>query len=199
MYKKDIIALFKSKQTVFRTSDLSLYWQITNKNYLKTKIHRLIKNGLLIHLRYGLYALSQDYSPFELANKLVIPSYVSLHTVLVQAGAVFQYDSTIYSISQHSCQRRVQQCSFQYHKIKDEILFQKKGVQTENFFSIATPERALLDWLYLNPNGMVDNLGVFNYEACFELVELYNNKLLEKRLKHIYTIYQKENAQPHTT
>ncbi|MBM4177614.1 hypothetical protein FJ208_02335, partial [Candidatus Gribaldobacteria bacterium] len=61
--------------------------------------------------------------------------------------------------------------------------FNGSGVKKEKEFSIATPERALLDTIYLSPKFYFDNLQPINWERCFDLVKIYNNKELVKRLK----------------
>lgn len=186
MHTRAILTLARSGQTVFRTADLALYWGIGDKDYLKNKVYRLVKSGELIRLKNGLFAWAQDYDPFLAANKLVCPSYVSLQTVLAQAGAIFQYDSAIHSIAQISTEKKIGATRFVYRKIRDDILFQKKGVILRDNASIASPERAFLDWLYLNPSINVDNWDALDRAACFDLVSIYRNVALERRLEKCF-------------
>lgn len=186
MNRNAILPIVRSGQSVFRTSDLALLWKIQEGDYLKNKIHRLVKAGTLMRLRPGLFVWSQDYDPFLVANKLVFPSYVSLQTILAETGAIFQYDSCIYSIAQYTAERTVGSRYYVYRKLRDEIFFQKKGVVVKNNTTRATPERAFLDWLYLNPSASVDYWAALNREACLELVPLYQNSSLEKRLKQCF-------------
>ena len=67
------------------------------------------------------------------------------------------------------------------------MLYNPAGVKNENNFSIATPERAFLDMIYLFPKYYFDNLKSINWEQCFELAKIYANQQLIKRL----TKYQK--------
>jgi len=71
--------------------------------------------------------------------------------------------------------------------LKDNVLYNGLGVKKEGGYSIATPERAFLDTIYLSPKFYFDNLRSINWESCFELVKIYGNKQLVKRLKN----YQK--------
>jgi len=80
--------------------------------------------------------------------------------------------------------------SVTFRKIKDSVLFSSVGVKNENNYSIATPERAFLDTIYLFPKYYFDNLKSINWEQCAELVKIYDNKQLIKRLKK----YQKQYA-----
>ena len=75
--------------------------------------------------------------------------------------------------------------------MKDIILYNPKGVISQNNYSIATPERALLDMIYLFPNYYFDNLEIINWEVCFDLAEIYNNKQLIKRLRKYHKNYVK--------
>lgn len=178
--------LFTSKQTVFRPDDLAILWNIQNPQYLKVKIQRAIQSGNLIRLRRGFYALEPAYDIFEAANKLVSPSYISLRTVLAQAGAVFQYDSTIYSIARVQKEIIIGKQHFYYHKMKDDIFFQRTGLFVEQNVTRATPERAFLDLLYLYPNANIDNYRVIKKEVCMELLPLYKNAALTKRFHYVY-------------
>ncbi|MBI2415805.1 MAG: hypothetical protein HYV33_04035 [Candidatus Kerfeldbacteria bacterium] len=186
MKQNTIKSLYTSHQTVFRPQDLSLLWNIQKPAYLKTKIQRAITSGILLRLRRGLYALQENYNEFEAANKLVSPSYISLRTVLAKAGAVFQYDSAIYSIARTQKELAVHKQKFVYHKIRDDIFFQKAGLIVEDNVTLATPERALLDLLYLYPNASVDHLSVISKDICVELLPLYKNQALTKRLYYLY-------------
>ena len=186
MYKNSILTLFRSGQSDFRTSDLAMLWNIQDKDYLKNKIYRLVKSGKLFRIRPGLFCCNKDYDPFLVANKLVFPSYVSLQTILAQAGAIFQYSSSIYSIARLSIEKKVQSTRFVYRKIRDEILFQKRGILIRENASMATKERAYLDWLYLNPSLMLDNPQVLDKQVCFDLVSIYQNTALERRLQKCF-------------
>lgn len=186
MNENSIVTLLKAEQTVFRTTDLALFWHISDGHYLKTKIYRLVKAGKLHRVRNGIYTVRKDYDTFEAANKLVIPSYVSLRSVLATAGVIFQYDATIYSIARLSAERIMNNQRYVYRKIHDDIFFQKRGVITTGSITTATPERALLDWMYLEKDISVDNLEPLDQKECWSLLPLYNNKLLEKRLKALF-------------
>jgi hypothetical protein len=186
MHKDSILTIVRSGQSVFRTSDLALLWNIEDRDYLKNKIYRLVKNGKLIRIRSGLFTWSQNYDSFLEANKIVSPSYVSLQTILAPAGAHFQYESSIYSIATISIEKKVQGTRFIYRKIRDDIFFQKKGIVLKGYASMATQERAFLDWLYLNPFLSLDNINILDRETCFNLVPIYQNQALERRLKKCF-------------
>lgn len=183
MNDNSITILLRSKKTVFDFNDLALLWQIEDRKYLKTKVYRLVKNKQLLRIRKGIFVLDENYNRYELANKLVNPSYVSLQTILANEGIIFQYDSTIYSVSRINREIKVKNLKFIYRKIKDDILLNSEGININADFSVASKERALLDLLYLEKDYYFDNLKDINWQDIFDLVLIYQNKNLMKRLK----------------
>ena len=183
MSQSSIEILLRTKKTIFTPQELAYLWKISNPNTLKSKIYLLIKNKKLIALRRGIYAITDDYDKFELAGKLQSPSYIGLETVLYKAGIIFQYSTEIISVSNVSKTIKCQEVNYIYHKIKDEILFNKQGLEISDVYFIASPERAFLDAIYLYKDYYFDNLGSINWDKCFSLVRIYKNKALEKRLK----------------
>lgn len=183
--QNNVTTLFKSKKTIFTPQDLLLLWQIKNPDYLKTKIYRLIKNKQLIRLKRGVYALDDSYDRYELANKLITPSYVSLRTILAKSGAIFQYDSRVSSVASYNRELNISGQKYIYKKVKNGILFDNRGIVNIENKSYASPERALDDLLYLEKNASVDNLDNINLEKCLTFAKIYKNKSLEKRIQKL--------------
>lgn len=181
--ENSITTLLKSKKTVFSPKDLLLLWRIQDQNYLKVKIYRAIKNKQLIRLKRGVYALDETYNRYELANKLITPSYVSLQTILVRNGVQFQYDSRIWSIASYNRDFVIGAQKYIYRKVKDSILFDNSGIINEQKMSYASPERALVDLLYLEKDFYFDNLDTIDLKKCQNIAKIYNNKSLEKIIK----------------
>lgn len=181
--ENSITTLLKSKKTVFTPKDLLLLWQINDANYLKTKIYRALTSKQLIRLKRGVYTLDESYNRYELANKLITPSYVSLQTILANNGVVFQYDSRIWNIAPYNREFVVGNQKYIYRKVKDTILFDNSGIINQQNISYASPERALVDLLYLEKDFYFDNLDTIDLEKCQNIAKIYNNKSLEKRIK----------------
>ena len=72
-----------------------------------------------------------------------------------------------------------------FHKLKNEILFNETGLQREDNYLLASPERAICDTLYLEPSYTFDNLQGINSELLTEIAKIYKNKALVKRIKKI--------------
>ena len=75
---------------------------------------------------------------------------------------------------------------------KNTVLVNTKGIQRlDSHINIATPERAFLDVLYLNPTYYFDNLNPLDVDSIFSLLPLYNSKALIARVKSILSNVRK--------
>ncbi len=185
-----IAKLYQSSKTILTNKDLALIWEETNVNNLKAKTAYYVKRGTLIRLTRGVFAKDANYNSKELATSIYTPSYVSFETVLREAGVIFQHYDTIFIAAPWSITKKIDKYNLTFRKLKDSIIFNSVGIKNENNYSIATPERAFLDMIYLFPKYYFDNLKPINWEQCAELVKIYDNKQLVKRLKK----YQKQYA-----
>lgn len=187
MYLSDLV---KSRQTVFSIADLGKIWKIGDPKYLKVVASRFSKNGQLQRLKRGIYAISDEYDVFELANKLKAPSYVSLETVLAKEGIIFQdYGQTIFSISNNSIIKEAAGKTFSYSKINNEIFSNPLGIRLQGQAYVASPERAVCDRIYLSPKYYFDKLDSLKPEKLEEISRIYNErtrKEVGKILKEIY-------------
>lgn len=184
-----LLPLIRSGQTIFTVRELAMLWQVSDVNYLKNKIYRLVKNGSLLRLRKGIYSFKTDYQQYELAGKLLSPSYISLQTVLKEAGVIFQFHADIFSVGKLSRRLVVGDTGYVYHKIKSDILLNPRGINQEKNQGIASLSRAFLDSLYLYQDIHLDNLRPINWEECFDLVSIYMSKILRTRLQSYHEDY----------
>jgi len=179
--------LLKTHQTVFSFKELLIKSKSKEDN-LKSQLNYYIKNGDLYHIRRGLYAKNKNYNKLELAVKILTPSYVGFETVLSQAGIIFQYYSSIFVASYQSREIKCDNHVYIFRKIKSEILTDFTGIQILNNSSIATPERAFLDILYLHKEFYFDNLEPINWKKVYEILPIYKNK----RMSNIVKKYHQE-------
>jgi hypothetical protein len=148
---------------------------------LNKKVNYLVRTGKLDSPRKGIYT-KPDYNTEELACVIYTPTYISLEYVLHKAGIIFQYDSTITSISYLSRSIAIDGQQFSFRKIKNEIIIDTSGlIRKDNGINIATPERAFLDMLYLSPNFYFDNLNPLNKKIISKLLPIYKSQSLVKR------------------
>jgi hypothetical protein len=181
--------LYQSKKTVLTNKDLALIWQENNKTSLNSKTAYYVKQKALIRLTRGVFVKNKDYDLKELATSIYIPSYISFETVLREAGVIFQHYEKIFVASKWPKISKIDKQVIVFRKLKDAVLFNPTGIINKDNYSIATTERAFLDMIYLFPNYYFDNLEPINWKRCDEIVKIYDNKELLKRLKKYYKNY----------
>lgn len=184
-----IAKLYQSNKTILTNKDLALIWEENDKIKLNAKIAYYVKQGTLIRLTRGVFAKSKNYNSKELATSLYAPSYISFETVLREAGIIFQHYDAIFAVAKWPKTITVDKYSITFRKLKDAVLFNPTGVINKDSYSIATPERAFLDMIYLFPNYYFDNLKPINWGKCDDIVKIYNNKQLIKRLNKYKNAY----------
>ena len=177
-----IAKLYQSPKTILTIKDIALIWEETNTINLLSKIKYYAKQGSLIRLTRGVFAKSKEYDIKELATSIYTPSYISFETVLREAGMIFQHHDSIFVAGPYPTIKKIDNHVITFRKLKDRVLYNARGIRNEKNYSIATPERAFLDTIYLSPKFYFDNLRSINWELCFELAKIYDNKQLIKRL-----------------
>jgi len=179
-------AILRSDKTVFTSKDIALLWHEPLTPATMVRLNYYVKKGDLHRIRKGLYAKSRSYNKLELATRIFTPSYVSFETVLAREGLIFQYYDEIFSASYLSRAIRVDQQTYTFRKIKDEVLINSSGVEHVNETSIATKERAFLDTLYLNSDYQPDNIQSFNWDEIFRILPIYNNQRMAREVDNLY-------------
>ena len=185
MKKGDYIStILRSKQTVLSVKDIMLLWGEASSDAARVRINYYAKSGGLYRIRRGFYAKDKNYNKFELAAKIFTPSYVSFETVLGQADITFQHYNQIFVASYTKREITADGQVYSYKRIKDAILTNPAGVESNDNYSIAIAERAFLDVVYLNKDYHFDNLGPLNWDKVFEILPIYGgNKRMEKMVK----------------
>ena len=180
-----MIALGESRRTAFNTKSIALLLNEKKDVSLNKRLNYYVNKGLLLNPRKGVYA-KKTYNPEELAGTVFVPSYISLQYVLQKAGVVFQYDSAITSVSYLS--REIEMCgmTFKYSQIKGEILCNIDGIERRDNINIATPERALLDMMYLNSECYFDNLNAVNKKRIMQLLPIYQSQKMYDRVEKMF-------------
>lgn len=184
--KTDVLfTIYNNNRTVFTFSNIALLTGESNAAKLSNKLNYYVHSGKLLNPRKGIYA-KNNYNPEELACLLYTPSYISLEYVLQKAGVIFQYDEKITAVSYLSRTVEIDKNVYQYRKIKNEILIDMSGIIRSNNLNIATPERAFLDVMYLNASYYFDNINSLNKNVIYELLPVYNSKILTERINNIF-------------
>ena len=180
-----ILSIYQDVRTVFRLRDVALLTGNTNFQSINQKLNYHVRTGKLQNPRKGIYA-KPGYNVEELACTLYTPSYISLEYVLQKAGILFQYDTRITAVSYLSRSIRVENQTYSYRKIKGDLMVNALGIiRKNNQVNIATPERALLDLLYLDSGYYFDNTNPVDKNLVYKLLPLYQSKALTTRATKI--------------
>ena len=177
--------LLRSPKTIFSTKDVALLWAEERESTVSARLNKYVKSGKLIRVRRGLYAKDKNYDKFELATKIYIPSYISFETVLAKDGVVFQFYGQVFVASYITREVVVDGQTYSYKRTRDSILTNCIGVEAkakDNYY-IASPERAFLDIVYTSKGYHFDNLSPLDWVRVFEILPIYKNKSMEKRVK----------------
>lgn len=189
---KPIYKLLLSDKTAFTLASANL---VVGRREKRTPIDKLLnyyaKQGVLRNIRKGIYVKPQ-YDPLEVACMLYPPCYVSLQYVLLRSGVIFQYNEAITCVSYLSRSIEVDGNTLEYKRINPEIILNFKGIEQRKHYSIATPERAFLDMYYLYPNFYFDHVDLLSKELVKEILPIYKNQALEKRVCNLLNIIDYE-------
>ncbi len=131
---------------------------------IRRQLSRWVTSGRLVQLRRGLYALAPPYRksephPFQVANRLVRGSYVSLQSALAYHGLILEHVPMTTSVTSGRPQHRQNPFgSFEYRHCAPERL---NGYRMEDLgfgqeALVATPEKALTDLIHLTPGADSD-------------------------------------------
>ena len=178
--------LILSGKKVFSSQEIALYSEESDRSKLNKRIGYYLKSGELFSIRRGIYSLTKNYDHLEVANRIFTPSYISLQTVLLQEGTIFQHYKQIFLISYLNREIFIDEKTIVFKKIKNSVLLNPEGIIQNNNYNIASLERAFLDTVYLYPGYYFDNLRKLDWDICFELVDIYSNKAMLKRLDKYY-------------
>lgn len=151
-------------------------WNGINVNTAKKRVNYYVHTGHLYPIRRGMYAKSKEYDRFELATRIFTPAYISFETVLGKAGITFQYYSQIFVASYQTKEIVVDGHKVAFKTLKNTILTNSTGVEARENYSIASPERAFLDVIYLNKDYHFDNLSSLDWEKVNAILPVYEDK-----------------------
>jgi len=176
--------LNNTKRTIFRTKDLQKIWGDNERTTVFTA-KRMVQKELIFKLSKGYYALSRDYNYYELANALIIPSYVSFNSALLLHGVCFQVSDSIDSVSPIYKRKQVDGKNFSYHSMKKDLFLNNEGIEHRDNVILATPERAILDSFYFGYNPNIDNEDKINKTYLKRLAKLYP-QTIQNEIKRYY-------------
>jgi predicted transcriptional regulator of viral defense system len=124
---------------------------------VRRQLDRWVKSGRLIQLRRGVYSVAPPYQadaphPFLLANHLRNSSYVSLQSALSHYGMIPEFVPVTTSVTIGRPEElQTPLGRFVFRHVKKEAFFgyTRTEISRGQFVFLASPEKALLDLLYL--------------------------------------------------
>ena len=178
-----ITDLVNIKKLYFSAKDIADAFAISYDS-AKVTCSRYASKGLTIRVKRNLYVSRNKWSNmperdmFVITNMLQVPSYISLTTALVYYGVTTQVQRNfIESVSVRKTKRfDVEDVVFNFSKIKKQYF--NYFLRKDNIF-IATPEKALVDAIYLTAFNM--------YKLDFKAIEY--KKLDFKKIRNILKQY----------
>jgi predicted transcriptional regulator of viral defense system len=165
--------------------------------------------GYIKKIRRGFYIFSDlalnEPALFLIANKLYSPSYISFEMAFSYYGLI---PESVYGITSATTKKTVNFKSpigeFIYRTIKPSLMF---GYKLENFqnqnYKIAEIEKAVLDYLYINPQIQSDAdffelrfnsqefLAKADMQKFNQYLKVFKNKSLEKRTEKFLEFIKK--------
>jgi predicted transcriptional regulator of viral defense system len=177
-------------------------------DFSPNNLTRWQRQGLIVKLRQGFYAFqevcSQPNFAFLLSNFIYKPSYISLHTALAFYGIIPEAVTHITAVSSmKTAEFQNDIALFSYKKVKPDLFF---GYEQKPFgnrtISIATPEKAILDLLYLYPfydtKSEIENLRFdedfirndLNIGKLASFLDRFDNKKLAKRIEIFTDLFE---------
>jgi len=139
---------------VFKYVDLLKWFPNDNEQTIKQNLKSWVKKGILERIIKGIYKLKETEikDEFLLASYFNQSSYISLESALSFYGMIPEYSYSITSVTIKKTDKFTTNYGvFSYRKIKSDLFFGFKLITGDNYlYRIATPEKALFDFIYLN-------------------------------------------------
>ncbi|MEK7621973.1 MAG: type IV toxin-antitoxin system AbiEi family antitoxin domain-containing protein [Patescibacteria group bacterium] len=186
--------LLRTPKTIFSTKDVVLLWGKQTAVAIRVRLNYYARIGKLIRVHRGFYAKDKNYNPFELATRIYTPSYISFETVLTRAGINFQSYGNIFVASYLNREITVGEQKITFIRIKNYVLSNTTGIEHTAGYAIATRERAFLDRVYVSKDYHFDNLANLNWDKVFEILPIYHNQRLEKKVEKYFESYKNNQS-----
>lgn len=197
------------KDKMFGLACFNIYqvyaWQ---PDFDRNNLTRWTRKGYLIRLRKAYYAFAEykgksDYALY-FANRIYRPSYISLHTALAFYGMIPEAVTQITNVTSLKTASFTNDFgAYSYRNVKENLMFgyELKPIGDKRTMQFATPEKALLDLLYLYPfynneqeiaslrldeDYLHDDL---NKELLKDYSASFQSKALDQRVKLLFKAY----------
>jgi predicted transcriptional regulator of viral defense system len=185
---------------------------------IRLQLSRWTKKGQVYQLRRGLYTLAPPYQkvkphPFLIANHLQRGSYVSAQSALSFYGLIPEVIQSTVSVTPGRPERLETPLGlFEFRHIQPTFLrgyhqiTLNRAPPIQQAF-VASPEKALLDLIYLQPSGekpeylhelRLQNLEQLDMQALSNQAETFGTPKLRRAVSEITALIQRENHEYET-
>lgn len=193
-----------SRQGIFNIHEVMSWQPAFDKNNLT----RWVAKGYIVRLRRGWYAtpefLDRPDSGYVVAERIYRPSYISLQTAF---GIYDMIPETVVGITSVTTLKTARfdtsLGNYNYYSVKPDLMFGYKPVLTADgrAWYLAHPEKALLDYLYLNPQySSYRDFAELRFDDCFLADEFdwcrldnylgkFESPVLSKKVKILKKVY----------
>jgi len=154
------------------------------------RLNKYVRTGKLFRIRRGIYAKDKNYNRFELATRIYTPSYISFETILTRAGINFQFYSSIFVASYVTRDIWGWRSKDFVYSNERLCLDQYNRHWACEWNRHGRKERAFLDRIYISKDYHFDNLNALDWNKVFEILPIYNNKRMEKKVKQYFDYYK---------
>ena len=206
---KDLLQVVSSEPTF--SSSLLLAGDVS-KGDLQKQLTRWSAAGKLLQLRRGLYSVAPPYSnatphPFVIANRLKSASYVSLQSALAYHGMIPEHVPVVTSVTTSRPGNVTNPLgTFIFRHIKPSLLhgFVQIEAAPGQFAVVATPEKSLLDLVYLTPHSdsrayleelRLANLDTLDLDAMREAAVNAQSAKLKRAVRHLADLSDAEELE----
>jgi predicted transcriptional regulator of viral defense system len=182
---------------------------------VRRQLSRWTDTGWLYQLRRGVYTLAPPYQkvkphPFVVANALVRGSYVSLQAALAHYGLIPEYTPLVTSVTiGRPGSWRTPLGTYEFRHVKTAWFhgYRRLDVERGQAAFVATPEKALLDLVYLQPGGdapaylealRLQALGRLDLEHLARLARESASPKLQRAARSIATLARAEGSEYET-
>ncbi|MCK4329120.1 hypothetical protein KAX02_04700 [candidate division WOR-3 bacterium] len=182
--------------TVFSLTDI----QRIESDFYRRRLNEWQDKGYIKKIIKGYYIFSDlklnENVIFEIANRIYSPSYISFEMALSYYHLI---PESVYGMTSASTRRtynfKTPIAKFTYRTIKPDFFFGYDLIKYNNkYFKIATMEKAILDYFYLNPKIEKESdfvslrinedlfLKQIDKEKFYKFINKFEKKTLNKRI-----------------
>lgn len=183
---------------------------------VRLQLTRWTNSGRVYQLRRGVYAIAPPYQkvkphPFLIANHLQRASYISGQSALAFYGLIPEVVQATLSVTGGRPERlKTPLGVFEFRHVKPELLNSYRMTDLNSLKHapqqalVATPEKALLDLIYLQPGGdapaylnglRLQNMERLNIETLRRLAAVFNTPKMYRACEEITHLTQAETEE----